>query len=112
MDIMFGYAIHKDQQIDYDKNDCRILKLLREKVPSFVTCIACGSCTSTCSSAQFTNFNFRKVHTAIRRGVESQIKKEMSNCMLCGKCQLACPRGVDNRAAIMAIHQAVEQFDL
>ncbi len=29
-------------------------------------------------------------------------------CMLCGKCQLVCPRGVNLRNLILAIHNALE----
>ena len=108
----FGFTIAKDGQIDYDANDVRIMNFVSEKVPSFDTCIACSSCSATCSSAHFTDFNFCLLHLLIRRGEEKHLKQEMKKCMYCGKCQLTCPRGVDNRAVIAAIHQAIATFAL
>jgi heterodisulfide reductase subunit C len=32
--------------------------------------------------------------------------------MLCGKCQLACPRGVNTRNVILTIQRALEAFGL
>ena len=108
----FGFSIAKDQQIDYDSNNFRLMHFITERVPSFSTCIACGSCTATCSSGNFGSFNFCKLHLLLRRGEETQLKEAMQQCMFCGKCQLVCPRGVDNRAVIMSIHQAIEIFAL
>jgi heterodisulfide reductase subunit C len=33
-------------------------------------------------------------------------------CMLCGKCQLVCPRGVNLRNLILSIHTALETFGI
>ncbi len=108
----FGFTIAKDQQINYDTNDFRVMHFVAERVPSFHTCIACGSCTATCSSGNFSDFNFCQLHLLIRRGEEKGLRQAMKQCMFCGKCQLVCPRGVDNRAVIAAIHQAIETFAL
>jgi len=37
------------------------------------------------------------------------LKKEIEKCMLCGKCQLVCPRGVNLRNLILSIHSALEK---
>ncbi len=105
----FGYSIQQDNTIDMDANNRLIHEQLRLREPSVDLCIGCGSCTATCSSAQYTGFNIRLLHTLIRRGEFSGSEKEISKCMFCGKCQLVCPRGVNLRNLIMAIHFITEQ---
>jgi heterodisulfide reductase subunit B len=108
----FGYTIHPDRQIDFDLNDKRIIEYLKVHEPSINICIACGSCTATCSAGNFVDFNIRRVHTFLRRAETPFLKKEIAKCMLCGKCQLVCPRGVNLRNLISSIHNAVELFGL
>ncbi|MBN1198968.1 MAG: 4Fe-4S dicluster domain-containing protein [Bacteroidales bacterium] len=106
----FGYSIRKDRQIDYDKNDKRVLHYLEKHEPSILTCIACGSCTATCSAGNFSDFNIRLVQTLFRRGETEPLKLEIRKCMLCGKCQLVCPRGVNMRNMILAIQTAIDKL--
>jgi heterodisulfide reductase subunit C len=108
----FGYTINQDRQIDYDRNDKKVIEYLNFTEPSIRICIACGSCTATCSSGQFVDFNIRRVHTLLRRGEFNQVKKEIEKCMFCGKCQLVCPRGVNLRNLILFINTAIEKFGL
>ena len=104
----FGYNINVDRQIDFDLNDKVVLGNVLRMEPSLLVCIACGSCTATCSAGQFTGFNIRKVHTLLQRGEVRSLKEEIRKCMFCGKCQLVCPRGVNLRNLIIAIHDSLE----
>lgn len=104
----FGYKILADESIDFDRNDRRIGAYLLLHEPSVNLCIGCGSCTATCSTGHFTDFNIRRVHTFIRRGETVAAKKEVLKCMFCGKCQLVCPRGVNLRNVILTINRAIE----
>jgi heterodisulfide reductase subunit C len=104
----FGYTIHADRQIDYDTNNKKYIDLIRKLEPSIHYCIACGSCTATCSAGHFTGFNIRKVQTFLRRGEIKTIREEIEKCMLCGKCQLVCPRNINIRNMILAIHTAFQ----
>jgi heterodisulfide reductase subunit C len=106
----FGYSISKDRQIDFDKTDKRIAEYIRENEPSFNICIACGTCTASCSAGNFTELSLRKLITSIKRGDTDGVKAEIAKCMLCGKCFLACPRGVNTRNVILKINQALEKF--
>lgn len=108
----FGYTLSEDRQIDYDKNDKKVLAYVKTHEPSFNICISCGTCTATCSAAQFTNFNIRHLYTLLKRGEVTNIKKEIAKCMLCGKCLLACPHGVNTRNVIIKINQAIEKYSL
>jgi heterodisulfide reductase subunit C len=108
----FGYSINQDRQIDYDSNDHRIMRYLIDYEPSFKVCMACGTCTATCSAGLLTDFSLRSLIGDIKRGEISKIKGESDKCMLCGKCQLACPRGVNTRNVILGIQRAIEAFKL
>jgi heterodisulfide reductase subunit C len=110
--INFGYTINHDRQIDYDSNDRRIARYIAGHEPSFLVCFACGTCTATCSAGLFTNFSLREMIGDIKRGEIRKIRTEAEKCMLCGKCQLACPRGVNTRNIILCIQRAIEAFEL
>jgi len=109
--INFGYTINTDRQIDYDNNDRRIAAFLSEHEPTFRICISCGTCTATCSAGNFTYFNLREMIVMLKRGETRQLKEDVTKCMLCGKCQMACPRGVNTRNLILSIHRAIERFE-
>jgi len=108
----FGYSINQDRQIDYDKNDHRLMHYLVSHEPSFKVCMACGTCTATCSAGILTDFSLRSVIGDIRRGEVGKIRQEIEKCMLCGKCQLACPRGVNTRNVILCTQRAIETLKL
>ena len=108
----FGYTISSDRQIDYDSSDLRVARYLAEHEPSFRVCFACGTCTATCSAGLFADFSLRELIGNIKRGEIKKIKNEAEKCMLCGKCQLACPRGVNTRNLVMGIQRAIEAYKL
>ncbi|MEI6123395.1 MAG: 4Fe-4S dicluster domain-containing protein [Bacteroidota bacterium] len=107
--VDFGYKIQADSQINLDKTDKTLARFVRQRENSFTICIGCGTCTATCSAAKFTDFNFRKLQLFVKRGEMAGIKTEIAKCMLCGKCQLACPRGVNTRNVIMLIKKGLEE---
>lgn len=108
----FGYTINSDRQIDYDRNDLRLAKYITMHEPSFKVCFACGTCSATCSAGLFTDFSLREMIGNIKRGEIKKVKTEAEKCMLCGKCQLACPRGVNTRNIILSIQRAIEVYQL
>ena len=108
----FGFTINKDRQIDMDTADMRVAEYVVTHEPSFNICIACGTCTATCSAGVFTDMNLRKLFTLIKRGEIANTRTEIAKCMLCGKCSLACPRGVNTRNVIIRINQALIKFSL
>ena len=107
----FGYTINPDRQIDYDRNSKAIPNYLLQSEPAILRCIACGSCTATCTAGNFTSFNIRLLHTLLLRGEINGVKKEIEKCMLCGKCQLVCPRGINLRNLILEIHHSLEKSE-
>jgi Heterodisulfide reductase, subunit C len=107
----FGFCIQKDNQIDYDKADRRVAIRVAEVEPTFNICINCGTCAATCSAAQFTDFSFRKICILVRRGLTDAVKDQLKHCMMCGKCQLACPRGVNTRNIILQLKKTIIELE-
>jgi heterodisulfide reductase subunit C len=104
----FGFQINHVRSINLD-NDRVPLKQLEEVVGSFRRCIRCGACTATCSAAQFTEFNIRKIHTNFRAGLYQELAESLKLCMLCGKCTLVCPRGVNLRSLIINMRKILKE---
>lgn len=102
----WGFKIPEARVIDFDKNNRDIAKYVKLHVPSYNLCIACGACTATCTAGNLTDFNIRKLQLMMKRGETENIIKEISKCMMCGKCQLVCPRGVNTRQMILKIKEA------
>lgn len=107
----FGYKISKPRIIEYDSNDRRIADYIVEKEPSFRLCIACGGCTSACTAGNFTSFSLRELNVLINRGENEVPRNNIKKCMLCGKCSLVCPRGVNTRNVVFLARQAFSKFD-
>ncbi len=103
MAINFGFSISKPRAIDLDNNNMRLSEEILHLMPELQSCIGCGACTAICTAASLTDFNFRRVHTLIRRGEYEGLYEEINKCMLCGKCRLVCPRGINTRGVVMLI---------
>jgi len=103
----FGYSVTRDRQIDFDANNQEICKIVAAAEPTLNLCISCGTCAATCTAGQFTDFSLRQVILLVRRGETQGLEKEVAKCMLCGKCQLVCPRNVSTRNLIIQISKAL-----
>lgn len=107
----FGFEIHKDRQIDFDKNNRSLAAYIRKYEPSFKLCISCGACTATCSAANLTDFyNIRKLNILLMRGEINEVSEDVNKCMLCGKCELVCPRGVNTRKVIIIMKEGIDKL--
>ena len=101
----FGYSINQSQKIDLDKASKDVAAHVLRHEPSFASCIGCGTCMATCSAGRFTSFNLRMQQLMAMRGQTTKIHSEIEKCMLCGKCQMLCPRGVNTRNVALALHR-------
>ena len=106
----FGFTILKQRHIDYDANDRSIAEYILEKEPSFGLCIECGCCSATCSTANFTRFSLREINILIKRGENELVRDTIAKCMLCGKCTLVCPRGVNTRNVVTLAKEAFKKL--
>ncbi len=108
--VNFGYSTLKVNIHDLDNVNFKLADSISFDEPSFNLCIACGSCSATCTAGSFTNFSFRQMCHQILRGENSEAIAESEKCMLCGKCTLACPRNVNTRNIIRLVRQANQTF--
>lgn len=111
MNNTFGFQIAPTRRIDMDTMSHDCFDRLLESVPSYRLCIGCGGCTATCSAGQFVDFDIRRVHTAFSRGRMEGLREQLDRCMLCGKCVLVCPRGVNTRALVINMRSLCEDQD-
>lgn len=102
----FGFTISKPRVIDYDNNDRSVADYILERENSFSMCIECGGCTATCTTGNFTSFSLREINILIKRGENKEPGEKIRHCMLCGKCLLVCPRGVNTRNVVFLAKQA------
>ena len=106
----FGFSTLEARSIDFDKFDGRILRYVLQYEPSLLVCLSCGGCTATCSAGHLTDCNIRRLQLMLRRGEVENLQTEINKCMLCGKCLLVCPRGVNLRNVVMLIKKALVHF--
>jgi heterodisulfide reductase subunit C len=107
----FGFVINPSMLIDYDSSDRKVRDYVTLREPSFKLCFACGGCTAACTAGQHTSFNLRRMITYIRRGEIEPLRDEVTRCMLCGKCLLVCPRGVNTRNVVAVTAEAISKLD-
>ncbi|MFN8211882.1 MAG: 4Fe-4S dicluster domain-containing protein [Bacteroidales bacterium] len=107
----FGYTISKPRVIDFDINDRSIATYILERERSFAKCIECGGCSATCTTGRFTAFSLRELNILIKRGENDKPGKKVRECMLCGKCILVCPRGVNTRNVIFLAREAFRKLE-
>ena len=107
----FGFGINQSRLINYDTSDRKVREYVTLMEPSFRLCFACGGCTATCTAGQHISFNLRRMNTLIRRGEIELLRDEATRCMLCGKCLLVCPRGVNTRNVVAVTAEAIRKLD-
>ena len=105
----WGYSISEARVVNYDKKNKAFAAYLAQKAPSSKLCIGCGGCTATCTAGNLTEFNIRKLQMLVKRGENEEARKSLYKCMLCGKCLLVCPRGVDTRKMILAMSEYIHR---
>ena len=103
--IDFGYRKNDSLALDLDVAHFDLYRKLLDAEPSVASCISCGTCTATCSAGQFTEFNLRKIILLCKRGEVQALRSVIHRCMVCGKCQFACPKGVNTRNIVLILNK-------
>ena len=97
----FGFTLAKSSTLDLGKVDEESFERLCRLESGALVCIGCGSCSASCPSANLSGMSMRKVLLALRRGQD--VRGMLECCMLCGKCTMVCPRGINTRNLILSI---------
>ena len=103
----FGFSLSKSSTINLDTVDTTLYKKLCEIEPDARICINCGSCSASCTAASFSGMSLRKVILAIQR--DQDVRPMLSNCMLCGKCTMVCPRGINTRHLLLTLYRIYDR---
>lgn len=103
--IDFGFKLSPSSRIDLDKTDHGLLKEIAGEEPDFKKCMACGSCSASCSAGPYRATSLRRAILALQNGLKDKASDELAGCMLCGKCTMICPRGINTRHLILTIQK-------
>ncbi|MEM1561557.1 MAG: (Fe-S)-binding protein [Candidatus Bathyarchaeia archaeon] len=68
-------------------------------------CIQCGVCTGACPLSPFGSQNPRRLIAMIREGLKTAVLEALDLCLLCGQCQMLCPRGVKLKEVLLNLRQ-------
>ena len=105
----FGFGLSPSSAIDLDKVDLARWKRLVQENGDALICIGCGSCSATCTAAPFSGMSMRKVLLGLQRGRDAEVDRMLSCCMLCGKCTMVCPRGINTRHLILTLRRITQE---
>lgn len=115
----FGFATKAGRQIDLDQLDTTLADKIALAVNSWRACISCGSCTATCPAGVKFHLQLPTLNRTAQLGTASCLElatlsdgtdfclelATLKSCLLCGKCQLVCPRGIPTRYVSIQIMQ-------
>ena len=107
----FGFRLSPSAAIDLDKVDRTLFDELCRIEPDALRCMACGSCCATCTASSLSGMGVRKVLLDLQRGRSEKVAEMISGCMLCGKCTMVCPRGINIRRVILTISRLYGKED-
>ena len=99
----FGFALTPSSRIDLDKFNKEKFASLVKLEPDVVKCMACGSCSASCTAGKFTRTSVRSAILALQNGQEKEALDMLKGCLLCGKCSMVCPRAINTRHLIISI---------
>jgi len=102
----FGYKLTPSSKIDLNRNSSQLHKTLFTLSYDISKCIGCGSCVASCSAGKVTEMSLRRAILLIDRGLETEALSLIKGCMLCGKCRMVCPRGINTRDIVLIINEA------
>ncbi len=100
----FGFTLSPSSRIDLDKVDKEKFARLVKIEPDVLKCMACGSCSASCTAGKFTPTSLRSAILALQNGKPQQALDMLKGCLLCGKCTMVCPRAINTRHLILAIN--------
>ena len=107
----FGFSLNPSSAIELDKLDLSLYEKLCRLEPTASTCMACGSCSATCTAAGYSGMSVRKLLLDLQRGRNREVEQMLSHCMLCGKCTMVCPRGINTRKVILTVSRLYENVE-
>ena len=107
----FGFNLSPSSAVELDRVDTSLFRELCRIEPGARTCIGCGSCSATCTASEHSGMSVRKLLLSFQRGKMRDVEKMLTCCMLCGKCTMVCPRGINTRRIILTVCRLYENVE-
>lgn len=107
----FGYSLTPSSKINLDKFDRSKFMELVKLEPDALKCMACGSCTASCTAGVFKETSLRKSLLQLQNGYNKEALELLESCLLCGKCSLTCPRSINTRHLILSIYSIYKNIE-
>ena len=63
----FGFSLSQSSTVNLDKTDLSLFHRVHEIEPDVAICMACGSCSATCTSSEFTGMSLRRLILTLGR---------------------------------------------
>ena len=104
----FGYTINPSSRINLDNADLSKFARLAAIEPDVLKCMACGSCTASCTAGKFVGTSVRSAILRLQNGKEEEALALLKGCLLCGKCTMVCPRAINTRHLILSIFKVYQ----
>ncbi len=100
---IFGYSLTKSSRINLNDRNLEKWNKLVKMEPDVLKCMACGSCTASCTAGKFTKTSLRSAILYLQNGQEKEAMDFIQSCLLCGKCYMVCPRAINTRHLLLSI---------
>ena len=101
----FGYSLTPSSRIDLNKINKKKWNRLVALEPDVLKCMACGSCTASCTAGKFVRTSLRSAILYLQNGQEKEALEYIQSCLLCGKCIMVCPRAINTRHLLLSINK-------
>lgn len=101
----FGYTLTPSSRVDLGLFNKEKWNKLVAHEPDVLKCMACGSCTASCTAGKFTKTSLRSAILYLQNGQEKQALEYVQSCLLCGKCIMVCPRAINTRNLLLSINK-------
>ena len=90
----FGFSLSPSSAIELDTLDTSLFRN-----------------SATCTAAEHSGMSVRKLLLGLQRGKKAEVERMLSNCMLCGKCTMVCPRGINTRRVILTVCRLYDNME-
>lgn len=101
----FGYSLTPSSRVDLNKINKEKWNRLVALEPDVLKCMACGSCTASCTAGKFVRTSLRSAILYLQNGQEKEALEYIQSCLLCGKCIMVCPRAINTRHLLLSINK-------
>jgi heterodisulfide reductase subunit D len=93
--------------LDASKFDPTLVQRAIPQWEELLSCMQCGTCSSTCPTAHAMDFTPRQLWQMLQLGMEDEVLHSQTFwlCTVCKSCQVRCPRGISLTDTMVALKE-------